>query len=253
MPTFVPLGGDLAGCLVAGLIGNNIVDAFAVADANSQTGKLLRHLVGPAFDEFKSLADMDAVAASATAMDAVAASATAMNAVAASATAMDAVAASATARSIALRSSYANVIWDTPNSSYLFTVGGTTTGETSGKTSNFDIVAGRLTNGKAQKVAAAGPSNQSTAPKWSIVLDLTGVTKIGIYTQATAANNQYVFIAIELDGITLYSGNYQPSNWTYREFTVNKTGLCTLTLKGWNNIDSSVYGGIFTEIYLKSA
>jgi len=176
-----------------------------------------------------------------------------MNAVAASATAMDAVAASATARSIALRSSYANVIWDTPNSSYLFTVGGTTTGETSGKTSNFDIVAGRLTNGKAQKVAAAGQSNKSAAPKWSIVLDLTGVTKIGIYTQATDANNQYVYIAIELDGITLYSGNKQPSNWTYREFTVNKTGLCTLTLKGWNTADSNVNGGIFTEIYLKSA
>ena len=91
MPTFVPLGGDLAGNLVAGLIGNNIVDAFAVADANSQTGKLLRHLIGPAFDEFKNLADMTAVAASETAMNAVVASATAMNAVAASATAMNAI------------------------------------------------------------------------------------------------------------------------------------------------------------------
>jgi hypothetical protein len=97
MATFVPLGGDLAGNLVAGFIGSNAVDAFAVSDANGITGKLLRHLIGPAFDEFKSLADMNAVAASATAMNAVAASATAMNAVAASATAMNAVAASATA------------------------------------------------------------------------------------------------------------------------------------------------------------
>jgi hypothetical protein len=97
VPTFIPLGGDLAGNLVAGLIGNNIVDAFAVADANSQTGKLLRHLIGPAFDEFKSLADMNAVAASATAMNAVAASATAMDAVAASATAMNAICKSAIA------------------------------------------------------------------------------------------------------------------------------------------------------------
>jgi len=107
MPTFVPLGGDLAGNLVAGLIGNNIVDAFAVADANGQTGKLLRHLIGPAFDEFKSLADMNAIAASATAMNVIAASETAMNAVAASATAMNAVAASATARNAIRNSSTA--------------------------------------------------------------------------------------------------------------------------------------------------
>ncbi len=309
MPTFVPLGGDLAGNLVAGLVGNNIVDAFAVADANSQTGKLLRHLIGPAFDEFKSLADMNAVAASATAMNAVAASATAMNAVAASATArnairnsstawnivagsnmaigkfvageaglnpanyadmnavaasstamqavaasstaMQAVAASATARSVALRSNYATTIWDTPNSSYIFTVGGSKTPETTGKTSDFSIVSGRLTNGKAQKVAAAGPSSQSSAARWSITLDLTGVTKIGIYTQATAANNQYVYIAVELDGTTLYAGNNQPSGWTYREFSVNVSGIHTLTLKGWNTYDAIVHGGIFTEIYLR--
>lgn len=107
MAEFIPFGGDLAGNLVAGLIGNNSVDAFAVADANSQTGKLLRHLIGPAFDEFKSLADMNAVVASAAAMNAVVASATAMNAVAASATAMNVVAASATAMNIALKSSIA--------------------------------------------------------------------------------------------------------------------------------------------------
>jgi len=98
MPTFVPLGGgDLAGNLVAGLVANNIVDAFVVADANSQTGKLLRHLIGPAFDEFKSLATMNAVAASARAMDAVAASETAMNAVINSSTALNAVVNSSTA------------------------------------------------------------------------------------------------------------------------------------------------------------
>ena len=107
MPTFVPFGGDLAGYLVAGLVANNIVDAFAVADANSQTGKLLRLLIGPAFDEFKSLATMDAVAASAAAMNAVVASATTMNAVAASATAMNAVAASATAMNVVAASSTA--------------------------------------------------------------------------------------------------------------------------------------------------
>jgi hypothetical protein len=104
---FVPLGGDLAGNLVAGLIGNNIVDAFAVADANSQTGKLLRHLIGPAFDEFKSLADMNAVVASATAMNAVVASATVMNAVAASATARNAIRNSSTAFNIVAGSSMA--------------------------------------------------------------------------------------------------------------------------------------------------
>jgi len=95
MPTFVPLGGgDLAGNLVAGLIGNNSVDAFAVADANSQTGKLLRHLIGPAFDEFKSLATMNAVAASAGVMNAVAVSSTARNAIRNSSTAFNIVAGS---------------------------------------------------------------------------------------------------------------------------------------------------------------
>ena len=97
MAEFIPFGGDLAGNLVAGLIANNIVDAFVVADANSQTGKLLRHLIGPAFDEFKSLATMNAVAASARAMDAVAASETAMNAVINSSTALNAVVNSSTA------------------------------------------------------------------------------------------------------------------------------------------------------------
>ena len=83
--------GGLSNSLVAGLVGDRVVDAFLVADNNLITGQLLRDLIGPAFDEHRSLQTMNAVVASSTAMNAVAASATAMNAVAASATARTAV------------------------------------------------------------------------------------------------------------------------------------------------------------------
>ena len=91
-------GGGLSGNLVAGLVGDRVIDPFLVADNNNITGQFLRDLIGSAFDAHRTLQAMNAVAASATAMNAVAASATAMTAVAASATAMNAVAASATAR-----------------------------------------------------------------------------------------------------------------------------------------------------------
>ena len=90
--------GGLSNSLVAGLVGDRVIDAFLVADNNNITGQFLRDLIGSAFDAHRTLQAMNAVAASATAMNAVAASATAMTAVAASATAMNAVAASATAR-----------------------------------------------------------------------------------------------------------------------------------------------------------
>jgi len=90
-------GGGLSNSLVAGLVGDRVVDPFAVADNNGICGQLLRDLIGPAFDPHRTLNTMNAVAASATAMNAVAASATAMNAVAASSVAMNAVAASSVA------------------------------------------------------------------------------------------------------------------------------------------------------------
>ena len=80
-------GGGLSGNLVAGLVGDRVVDPFAVADNNGICGQLLRDLIGPAFDPHRTLNTMNAVAASATAMNAVAASATAMDAVWASSTA----------------------------------------------------------------------------------------------------------------------------------------------------------------------
>jgi len=79
-------GGGLSNSLVAGLIGNNIIDSFAVANNNNITGQFLRDLIGSAFESHKGLQTMTEVAASATAMTAVAASATATTAVAASAT-----------------------------------------------------------------------------------------------------------------------------------------------------------------------
>ena len=92
----VRMQGGLSNGLVAGLVGDRVIDAFTVADNNGIAGQLLRDLIGPAFDVHRSLQTMTAVAASTTAMTAVIASATAMTAVAASATAMTAVAASAT-------------------------------------------------------------------------------------------------------------------------------------------------------------
>ena len=89
--------GGLSNGLVAGLVGDRVIDAFLVADNNLITGQLLRDLIGLAFDEHRSLQTMTAVLASSTAMNAVAASATAMNAVIASSTAMNAVIASSTA------------------------------------------------------------------------------------------------------------------------------------------------------------
>ena len=86
-----PVQGGLSGNLVAGLIGNNVIDPFAVSDNNNITGQLLRDLIGAAFGEHQTLQTMNAVVASSTAMNAVAASATAMNAVVASLTARSAV------------------------------------------------------------------------------------------------------------------------------------------------------------------
>ena len=89
--------GGLSNSLVAGLVGDRVIDAFLVADNNNITGQFLRDLIGSAFDAHRTLQTMNAVVASATAMNAVVASATAMSAVAASATAMNAVVASSTA------------------------------------------------------------------------------------------------------------------------------------------------------------
>ena len=83
--------GGLSNSLVAGLVGDRVIDAFLVADNNNITGQFLRDLIGSAFDAHRTLQTMNAVAASATAMNAVAASSTAMNAVAASLTARSAV------------------------------------------------------------------------------------------------------------------------------------------------------------------
>ena len=73
--------GGLSNSLVAGLVGDRVVDAFLVADNNLITGQLLRDLIGPAFDEHRSLQTMNAVAASATARTAVRNSSVAMTAV----------------------------------------------------------------------------------------------------------------------------------------------------------------------------
>ena len=83
--------GGLSNGLVAGLVGDRVIDAFVVADNNLITGQLLRDLLGPAFDEHRSLQTVTAVAASATAMNAVAASATARTSVRGSSVAMTAV------------------------------------------------------------------------------------------------------------------------------------------------------------------
>ena len=101
--------GGLSNSLVAGLVGDRVIDAFLVADNNNITGQFLRDLIGSAFDEHRSLQTMSAVVASSTAMNAVVASSTAMNAVAASATAMNAVAASATAVTAIFNSSVARI------------------------------------------------------------------------------------------------------------------------------------------------
>ena len=98
--------GGLSNSLVAGLVGDRVVDPFLVADNNNITGQFLRDLIGSAFDAHRTLQTMNAVVASATAMNAVVASATAMNAVAASATAVEAIRVNATANNIALGSSF---------------------------------------------------------------------------------------------------------------------------------------------------
>ena len=88
--------GGLSNSLVAGLVGDRVVDPFLVADNNNITGQFLRDLIGSAFDAHRTLQTMNAVAASATAM----------NAVAASATAVEAIRVNATANNIALGSSF---------------------------------------------------------------------------------------------------------------------------------------------------
>ena len=78
-PTQVTQGGGLSNSLVAGLVGDRVVDPFAVSDNNSITGQFLRDLIGPAFDNHRNLTTMTAVAASSTAVEAIRIDATANN------------------------------------------------------------------------------------------------------------------------------------------------------------------------------
>ena len=90
--------GGLSNSLVAGLVGDRVVDPFLVADNNNITGQFLRDLIGSAFDAHRTLQTMNAVVASSTANTAIFASATARIAVYDSTVAWDALRLNATAQ-----------------------------------------------------------------------------------------------------------------------------------------------------------